>query len=163
MTCFTLGLLKYNLQKHQGFCEAFIQNPLAQQSNIELSARILERLNQNFYYLESKSEFYIFESEDKSLILKLVSSQKFLDKGLLNPSKKSILKAMLKLQNDLILKKQKLTDNELYGFKFGYSSCLPLLSIIDPQGFKRTIKLDAAEFVIEPTASFYNNNHENSF
>ena len=151
----SLVLSQAHYKKTRGFCLEFIQHPIGSNHPLFfLEEATSSKMHQTFKYLACGRQCFVFESEDKSIVLKFLSAKRFLQDGLFHKSEEHT-------QNDLLDQELKsyhiafhhlFNESKILGIKLGDSENLPHLTLIDPLGIKRQIDLNKAEFIIQPKA-----------
>jgi hypothetical protein len=107
--------------------------------------------------MTSGKQCFVFESEDKTTVVKFISSKRFMKPSFLNQLlNDKTQKTKLLLDKELSSYHLALThlkeQSQIIGLKLGKCSDLPFLTITDPYGFRRKIDLNKAEFIIQPKA-----------
>lgn len=152
----TLVVYQTHYQNHRGFCVEFIQEGLnATVPLIELDQAVLKKLQtETFRYLASGKQCYVFESQDRSLVIKFISTKRFQPAYCQSFKKKNQIKRLKakELESYSIAFKNLKVETKLYGIKLGPSNGLGKLTLIDPLGLTRTVLLDRADFFIQPKA-----------
>lgn len=159
-SCITLGCYKYYYQKYRGFCEAFVQNAFVPDSKsiIDLGDEAQRILKGPLKFLDCGRQCYVFETLDEKYVVKFLSAKRFCNMGFIQKLNKQAFLKRTEMQAKEIdsyhIAFHELKDKSgLIGMKLGKSKNLSHICLLDPQGRKRLINLNDAEFFIQPKAS----------
>ncbi len=133
-------------KKTRGFCHAYIESPLVKSSLVcDLSEEAREILKQKFYYLASGRQAFVFESEDKRYVLKLLSTKRFE-----NNKNQALLKK--EIESYQLAHHFLKSESAILGMKLGPMPERITVTLYDPLGIKKMIDLSSVDFIIQPKA-----------